>query len=479
MFKTNDPPVRFSSNTLVGNWFEERIRLDALKHQEEFGKYPLDLKRTHTFYVGFDQMRMQAQLKAALTYNPGCQYLRNGMKLMLANQQTQAFLAIDSLDKRESLMAATCTKFKFPVRRNVFQIFKIQNENETRSSEDGIIRYGDKIKIISHPNLSNGSRLFLNSSLVTQESFSKISGHQEAFFSSQDNFSSQWEIEHMSLEVRFKNTKEPVPLNGQCLIKHCATGRLLGSDKIASNNAFGDEFEAYVETMCNRAKSQNLMKEYIGTKGAELVNKSFGPQNEWKFVPASNSIEDFDESGPDSSVKRLTILEDIQQRFVFNGIYSFINFKQMLKKLDTKHEGRLDWDDFKWSLKNIGVEVSSTEFSILMTGDDACARTRTFNYCPFVNYFYNFYTDKREDMIGVFHKTLIKKFPSPTFERLIKHFNYQNGNKIELNKFVASWGDKKPFDQVSEDELVTYFRDMSVSVDSEAAFLEILRCFFA
>lgn len=32
MFKTNDPLMRYTSNTLVGNWFEERIRENAIKN---------------------------------------------------------------------------------------------------------------------------------------------------------------------------------------------------------------------------------------------------------------------------------------------------------------------------------------------------------------------------------------------------------------------------------------------------------------
>jgi hypothetical protein len=477
MFKTNEPPCRYSSKTLVGNWFEERIRKDALHNTSEYGKYPMDLKETQGFYNSFENRKMQAQLKAALTFEPNSRYIWDGMKLMVVNQQTQAFLAVDALDKRETLFAATGSKFKFPIRRNVFQILKIKNDQFSRS-DDGVVKYGDRIKIISHANLMNGDRLYLNSSLVTQEAYAKVTGHQEAFFSKHNSFDAVWEIEHISLEPRFKNVKDPVPISGAFLIKHCATGRLLGSDKIASNNAFGDEYEMFVENMCNKAKSQNLMKEYIGTKGPELVNKSFGSQNEWRFVPASLPVEDFDESGPDSNAKKLTILEELRQRFIVAGIYSFIGFKQMLKKLDTRHEGRLDWDDFKWSMKNVGVEVTAPEFAILMTGEEACAQTRTFNYCPFVNFYYNYHSDKREEMIGVFYRTQTKKFPKMTFEALMKHFNYQNGTKTELSRFMASWAEKKPFDEVTEDEFVTFFRDMSVSVDSDAAFIEILRTFF-
>lgn len=478
MFKTNDPPCRYSSKTLLGNWFEERIRQDAMRNTSEYGKYPMDLRETQGFYNSFENRKMQAQLKAALTFDPNSRCIHDGMKLMVVNQQTQAFLAVDALDKRETIFAATGSKFKFPIRRNVFQILKIKNGQGNRDDES-TIKYGDRIKIVSHANLMNGARLYLHSSPVTQEAFSKVSGHQEAFFSKHDNFDSVWEIEHISLEPRFKNIRDPVPITSTFLIKHCATGRLLGSDKLAANNAFGDEFEVFVENMCNKAKSQNLMKEYIGLKGPELVNKSFGSQNEWKFIPASNPVEDFDESGPDSNVKKLTILEEIRQRLIAAGIYSFINFKQMLKKLDTRHEGRLDWDDFKWSLKNVGVEVTAPEFAILMTGEEACTRTKTFNYCPFVNFYYNFHSEKREEMINVFSRTQAKKFPKMTYEALIKHFNYQNGSKTELSKFMASWGEKKPFDEVTEDELVTFFRDMSVSVDSDAHFLEILRTFFA
>ena len=478
MFKTNDPPCRYSSKTLLGNWFEERIRQDAMRNTSEFGKYSMDLRETKGFYNSFENRKMQAQLKAALTFDPDSRYFRDGMKLMVVNQQTQAFLAVDALDKRENMFAATGSKFKFPIRRNVFQIFKIKNDKGCPDA-DSVIKYGDRIKIASHANLINGDRLYLNSSPVTQEAFAKVSGHQEAFFSKKDSFDSVWEVEHISLEPRFKNIREPVPISSTFLIKHCATGRLLGSDKLSASNAFGDEFEMFVENMCKKNKSQNLMKEYFGLKGPELVNKSFGSQNEWKFIAGSSPVEDFDESGPDSYVKRLTILEEIRQRFIGAGIYSFISFKQMLKKLDTRHEGRLDWDDFKWSMKNIGVEVTAPEFSVLMTGEEACSRTKTFNYCPFVNFYYNFHSEKREEMITVFYRTQAKKFPKMTYEVLIKHFNYQNGNKAELSKFMASWGENKPFEAVTEDEILTFFRDMSVSVDSDGAFLDILRSFFA
>jgi len=182
MFKTNDPPCRYSSKTLLGNWFEERIRQDAMRNTSEFGKYSMDLRETKGFYNSFENRKMQAQLKAALTFDPDSRYFRDGMKLMVVNQQTQAFLAVDALDKRENMFAATGSKFKFPIRRNVFQIFKIKNDKGCPDA-DSVIKYGDRIKIASHANLVNGDRLYLNSSPVTQEAFAKVSGHQEAFFS--------------------------------------------------------------------------------------------------------------------------------------------------------------------------------------------------------------------------------------------------------------------------------------------------------
>lgn len=65
-----------------------------------------------------------------------------------------------------------------------------------------------------------------------------------------------------------------------------------------------------------------------------------------------------------------------------------------------------------------------------------------------------------------------------TLDIFIKKFNLDNCTKKDLDEFVSSWSGKEIFEEISKEEFMTYFKDLSVSVCDFTRFNTILQTIF-
>lgn len=472
MFRPQDPPNRYKPNTLIGNWFEERVLEKNTRDESQFGKYSLDIKTTKDFSKSSEVRQTSSMMKASLSFLPECQGLKNGMRLRIENQTWQTTMAINTSDKRKTKLGVCGSKTSQAVRRNVFQIEKVVESPIENSDE--VIRFGDKIRIATCSRLFEGILLYLNSSMCLFNQPMTPSAHQEVFFSMNVNFDSVWQILNVGFENRFKGVQNAVVVGEEFLLKHCATGKLMAVGGLADLNQFGKEFEVFVDNVETRNKSQNLVKEMIGLKGAEQINKDFGEANKWRFVSAKNSFEDFDEGRPDGEINGLVMLEELVDRVLQTGPFTFILIRDSLRKIDSNNTGVIDPSDFFWSLKNCGVKVTDSEFQLLLNLFPV--KQGEMSYAGFFEQFQVFESTRKLELVETIVATITRQHSVLRFENLIKLFKCPDNNE-EVNLFVRCWSGKKVVDLVSEVELKEFFNQVGVCVRTEDQFCEFLRRF--
>lgn len=469
MYRPQDPPHRFSNQTLIGNWFEERALERALYDQTQFGKYSMDLKSTKQFQNSNQMRQNNALIKAPLSYLKESDCVKFGMSLMLYNGAQDCFLAVNVLDKRQNCFGGCGTKQTHNVRRSVFKIQSAKGES------DDVIRFGDQVKITTLSSLFGGVTLYLTSKMMPYNQVVQPTSVQELFFSMTENYDSTWQIECPDFERRFKGVADEVRAGDRFLLKHCATGKLMAVGPATERNDFGKEQQVFVENFETRNKSQNLLKEMVGEKGCEQVNKNYKDENQWVFQGARNQFDQFEENAPDAYIKGLTILEDVVDRILSQGPFALVDLKNEFSKLDSQKSGKMHKEDFFWTLNNCGIKVTQAEFDIM----SECLEREGENlgYLRLFEQFASIITPRKLEMIEIALKTIATKYPVLRFENLIKMYNCIGMSKQEVNAFVRSWGAKQVDQLITVEELRAYLQQICACTKTEDELCQFIRKF--
>jgi hypothetical protein len=226
--------------------------------------------------------------------------ITTGNYFLMKNFQTSGYLVIDTDDKNSNYSAAfavtTNPLMNFPCPRSLFKIEKYCqkgkcNKNTTEiggntnnnNTDSNIVTYGEKICIVSHPDIFL-TPLYIFSSLITPQSFSRFSRNQEVLANSDYGYSSSWVIEHPDTTLRYSMEGKPVFIKDPFVIRHCSTGRLLGSDLVDYFNDYGHEFEVCCNNFLSTNKYQTLGAEKAGNLKIDTKTKLEKEQNVWVVI---------------------------------------------------------------------------------------------------------------------------------------------------------------------------------------------------
>lgn len=109
--------------------------------------------------------------------------MRDGFSVLITNKKTQGYLVVD-LGKRalgvdEAYVPSVTPQHPGPVSRSIFVIKKVDKS-------DGIVRYGDKVKIEVNPYL-NRKTLWLSSQPITPTVYSPVTSQREVSVTTKDS----------------------------------------------------------------------------------------------------------------------------------------------------------------------------------------------------------------------------------------------------------------------------------------------------
>lgn len=204
---------------------------------------------------------------------------------LLQNFQTKGFLVLDTDDKNpnydNAFAVTTNPLMNFPCPRSLFKIEKYTRNLKSESNE--IINYGDKICLVSHE-LSFKQNLYLHSSLLSPQSFSRFSRNQEVLVNADKVYNSCWVIEHPDPTLRFSVEGKPIFVSDPFVIRHSATGKLLASDLVDYYNDYGHEYEVCCNNFLTNNKYQTLISEKEGKLKIDTKTRVEKEQNVWIVV---------------------------------------------------------------------------------------------------------------------------------------------------------------------------------------------------
>jgi hypothetical protein len=208
-------------------------------------------------------------------------FLTDSNYFLLQNTQTKGFLVVDRDDKNlnyENAFAVTTNPLmNFACPRSLFRVEKYEK------SESNLITYGEKILFICHSNIFEKD-LYLYSSLLSPQAFSRFSRNQEVLVNSDKGYSSCWVIEHPDSTLRYSMEGRAIPLNEPFIIRHAATGRLLASDLVDYYNDYGHEYEVCCNNFLTNNKYQTLVSEKEGKLKIDTKTRTEKNQNLWYAV---------------------------------------------------------------------------------------------------------------------------------------------------------------------------------------------------
>lgn len=202
-----------------------------------------------------------------------------GNYFLLWNAKSKGFLVTDTDDKNpnynDAFAVTTNPLMNFGSPRSLFCIEKYATKNESN-----VVNYGEKICLVTHPDIFQ-QKLYLTSSLVSSNSYSRFSRNQEVLVTSEKGFSTCWVIEHPDSTMRYTMEGKPVPLNEPFVLRHSSTARLLASDLIDYYNDYGHEYEVSCNNYVSNNKFQALYAEKEGKLKIDTQMKIENDQNVW------------------------------------------------------------------------------------------------------------------------------------------------------------------------------------------------------
>lgn len=209
-------------------------------------------------------------------------YIETGYYVMLANLQTKGYLVVDLDDKNPNhefaCAVTTSTKTNFPCPRSLIEFQKF----DKKASKNEVVNYGEKVYLKFHSKLD--MNLYLYSSMLTPQVFSKYSRNQEVLATQEQNYNCAFVLEHLDSSLRYSAIGQPVSLKDPFIIRHCATGQLLATDFIDYNNDYGREFEVCCSNFMTTNKYQTLNSEREGRLMVDTKTRTEKDQNLWMVI---------------------------------------------------------------------------------------------------------------------------------------------------------------------------------------------------
>lgn len=288
--------MQFTPQQLTGGpKYNHKVRCGNWSEDQELEEIKLKdyLKQKET--GGLLVTAKQAQLEASLVQQELSPtedgFLRFGNRVMIYSHQTKAYLSANPHDCSAKAYSAWVVTTSPNSSSCSRNVFMLERADVADGFDDDVIHYGQQIRCTLLPFSQVTSEAYLHSEMVTGLCASKFSRHQEVTAMAAPTGETLWEILHPDTSSRFDSSGEPIPAGGPVVFKHVQTGSFLASDEIPYQNMFGKEFEVHCNHYFSLGKSQNLVAEMKGEITGDYVLRRHGLPNIWSVETATHSAE--------------------------------------------------------------------------------------------------------------------------------------------------------------------------------------------
>lgn len=464
--------------TFVGNYSED-ISLDECRVRDHSrlraeGKLPAQqLQRqmvTHLSEVGLTPQHEDG-------------FIHFGDFIMVQSSRTKGFLSIDLGTVLEPMCFGVSTaESAAPVARNTFVIdhpprshAPYEDKFFKQAGEDHILHYGQPF-VLRCPNLHPDTSLFLQSHQVSPHlgRVSKVSKKQEvSAFADNSKFDVCWKVLSADIRALVQTESCAVPANAVVTLCHGQTNQLLSSDlgKLI-HNSFGSENEV----CCFR---------WTGIATTAVKNCEIEPPNLWALVtaPTGAQLREYHEA----TFKDTTaIVSKVKARILQRaGQGRFRSLVRVMRTMDADGNQQLTLEELVQGLQTYGIFLSGEEARAVMRAFDK-DHSGTVSITEFLREMRGPMCARRCDIVMQAYGKLDKDHNGRvTFDDLLKiysknverHPEVQNGTKTAAKviiEFTSDW-DKNGDGEITKEEFLDYYTDLSVNIDDDDYFELMVR----
>ena len=125
-------------------------------------------------------------------------------------------------------------------------------------------------------------------------------------------------------------------------------------------NDFGQEFEICVNSFASKNKSQNLELEKAGKITGDLPTKFQEDQNVFFFLTSPDPSY----AVPIEELNKFSIedlIREIKAKILERSSSGIRGIAKIFKAMDSNGNKMLDVDDFRWGLKDYGINITKEE----------------------------------------------------------------------------------------------------------------------
>ena len=281
----------YSQSTLMGNWFEDKLKRDIeCKEMEQTqGSKNKELQQY--------QLKLNIALKPITLSDCTNRALKYGDIIMLKNDETKGVLSTDADESEkiwrngDSVLQSTTSSIAkhtdTAFARNSFIIAPptLNKQKSIKCAMGDILHYGQPFSLCIHSELSD-TPYYLHSEIMSHLSSADFSREQMVVFHPKKSSNTNWKIMSGDHVMRVEHDTTPIHIHqsNEVVIQHCNTCSLLASDKIACGTDFGSEYQTSCNIYAPNKRVQVIKKELIGF---DKDSRGELAQNKWNIVDSA------------------------------------------------------------------------------------------------------------------------------------------------------------------------------------------------
>lgn len=494
---------KYSGKVKIGNWSEDRSRVETESKDYELRKSRGQLASTHKATA-----RLVSLQSVPHSYSADG-VLRYGQTVQLSMTTTQEddskkdyYLAnnvFDRVDFVKNTISVTATEHAPPVARNTFvlvrpfrktgratgALFGFSDESKSDgagagsgSGSEDVVCYGDRVFLATNPSLRVDDRTGMVAApyLLSSEVSSALTGSgkgkqkQEVMMSLKPSPQCEWKIIAASGDD-LATDGLPVKAGDAVSLVHASTNQALGGlGSMMQSTDFGTELDLHAFTY----KKPGLVSE--GRIRPML------PANAWSFVLADDPEAAVDTRG----FKPLTpeaLIAKVRGIINTRGQYAIRGLGRSFRIMDDRRDGKLDREDFKWGLYDYGVKLTDEEFDMVLDAFDRNDDGKI-DFTEFLVTLRGELNARRLTFIHEAFRRLDKDGSGiVTLSDLVTVYDTSFHPEVQAGRatheevvaeFMSQW-EKDDDGEVTKEDFEEYYKDVSASIDSDDYFELMMR----
>merc|ERR1711998_265100 len=167
--------------------------------------------------------------------------------------------------------------------------------------------------------------------------------------------------------TRLLSKEEPVPANAPIVLQHRGTFQTLSCDpKHVDSTDFGREFEVCCHNNLGTAKIEALASEFAGRSTAQTNVRLEQHQNYWMLATSTDERAARETRNLPPKLTDDALLATVRKMIMERTKGSFRGLRKAFQIMDDGRDLKLDREDLKWGLYDIGISLHDDQFDSLM-----------------------------------------------------------------------------------------------------------------